>query len=202
MDQRTDEWRQAKCGKLGCSRLDAALAQGRNGAPSATRRNYLAELVCERLTGNVSQGFTTAEEQWGIDHESFAKAAYEARSGVIIQEHGGMEHPTIKGWWGSPDGLIGSDGGIEIKCPKTATHLDTLLRGTIDRGYILQMTGYILIYDRAWWDFISFDPRLPDRLSIFIKRFYRDDLPCAEVESGARQFLVDLESMLERLAQL
>ena len=202
MEQGSEEWLLSRVGRVGCSRLGDVLAEGKGGAPSASRRNYMAELLCERLTGKYAEHFTSAEMQRGIDLEPIARATYEARFGVMVKEDGGRGHPAIIGFGCSPDGLIGDDGGLEIKCPNTATHLDTLLDGKINLHYIYQMAGGCLVYDRAWWDFVSFDDRLPDNLSFYCKRFYRDNLPLAKVESGVIQFLSELDALERRVRGL
>jgi predicted phage-related endonuclease len=200
-DQRSAEWIAARCGKVGCSRLADVLATTKSGE-AATRRNYTAELICERLTGLPTETITTTAMQWGIDTEPLARQAYEHASFYNVVEDFGREHPSIPGFRGSPDGLVGDDGGVEIKCPKTATHLDTILGGTIKRDYILQMAGYVSIYDRKWWDYVSYDPRLPPKYALFIKRFTRDELPVSEVEEGVKTFLAELNEKMKRLEEL
>jgi hypothetical protein len=202
MEQRTDEWKKARCGLVGCSRLSDVLASGRSGSPSATRKNYMAELLCEQLTGISAEHFTSSAMQWGIDTEPMARAAYEATRGEFIEEVGGKKHGEISGWWGSPDGLIGRDGGIEIKCPNTATHLDSLLYGKINSDYIYQMAGYVEIYERNWWDFVSYDPRLPEKYSMFVKRFTKKELPIHEVKDGVIKFIAELSEMKKKLEAL
>lgn len=199
--QRTDEWRALRCGCVGCSRLGDVLAVGKSG-PSATRRNYMAELLCERLTGKPAEHFTSTAMQWGIDTEPLARAAYEARAGVFTLEVPGMMHPEIDGWWGSPDGLIGEDGGLEIKCPNTATHIETLLTGKINQDYIYQMAGYVEIFGREWWDFMSYDPRLPEHYAVYVRRFMRSELPIAEVKEGVVKFLAELGALQKKLEAL
>ena len=193
-EQRTDAWYAERLGKVGCSRLSDVLA----GEKTAARRNYLAELVCERLTGQWTESFTNEAMQWGIDHEDEAKAAYMLEMFLVVEEHGGASHPDIPDWRGSPDGLIGADGGIEIKCPKTATHLDTILNDTVKKEYLYQMAGYVAIFNRQWWDFVSYDPRLVGH-ELYIKRFLRDDLPVQEVEDGVKKFLSELDEIMRKL---
>ena len=195
LEQRSPDWFVKRLGFCGCSRLGDVLATGKGGAPSATRKNYMHELLCERLTGVHNETFTSKEMQWGIDHEPDAKALYEAQKGIMLIDHGGMEHPTIKWWWGSPDALTGGDGGVEFKCPNTATHLASMMNGTINTGYIYQITGYVEIFGREWWDFASYDPRLPENLQLYVKRFYRDELPIDEVRDGVIKFLAELNEL-------
>jgi len=184
---------------LGCSRLADVLAQGKSGQPSATRKNYMMELLIERLTGERKESFTTPEMQRGIDLESYARAAYEFETGNTVVEHGGQMHQSIHGWWGSPDGLVGDYGMVEIKCPNTSTHLDTFLHGKIDTRYIYQMAGYLEIFDRKWIDFVSYDDRLPDNLSIKIINFKRSEFDIDKVKNGAILFLKDLNELESEL---
>ena len=193
-EQRTAEWFAERLGKVGCSRLSDVLA----GDKTAARCNYMAELICERLTGERTESFTTDAMQWGIDTEPLAKEAYMIETWNMVEEHGGKEHEEIPHFRGSPDGLILPDGGVEIKCPKTATHLDTLMHGTVKKEYIYQITGYVSIYHAAWWDFVSYDPRLKGH-ELFIKRFLREELPVQEVETGVKRFLEELDEMMKKL---
>lgn len=202
IEQRSPEWIQKRLGFCGCSRIGDVLAQGRSGAPSATRKNYLHELLCERLTGVHNETYTSKEMLWGVEKEPIARSLYEASRGIMVQETGGMEHPTIKWWWGSPDGLCGEDGGLEIKCPLTSTHLETVMYGKIKTDYIYQMSGYVEIFNRQWWDFCSFDPRLPENLQLYVKRFYRDDLPIDEVREGVIKFLDELNELEAKVRAL
>jgi hypothetical protein len=199
MEQRSKEWFAARLGKVTCSRLGCVMASGRGSKESATRRNYMSELICERLTGQRQEIPANSAMQWGTETEPLARMEYEMRMGATITEDGGKECTEIPGFWGSPDGLIGTDGGIEIKCPNTATHLDNLLTGKIKRDYIYQMTGNLIIYNRQWWDFVSYDPRLPEDLRFCRYRYTRADLPCDELIDGVSLFLKELNDKLEKL---
>jgi len=201
MEQRSDEWVQARIGLVGCSRLSDVLARGKDGKPSSTRKNYMAELLCERLTGVHQESYTSPSMIRGVEMEPEARAEYEMRTGCEVTLHGGMMHPSINGWRGSPDGLVGDDGMIEIKNPNTATHLDTLLNDTIDRAYILQMAGYLEIFNRQWIDFVSYDNRLPDELSMYVRRFFRSELPLDKCREGVIVFLEELNAMEKTLRE-
>lgn len=194
-EQGSEAWRQSRVGRVGCSRLGDVLAQGKDGGPSSTRKNYMVELLCERLTGRYEQGFHSKDMEIGIERENSARSEYEARFGVMVLRDGGREDDTIKGFGCSPDGLIGEDGGQEIKCPNRATHLATIMNGTIKRDYILQMAGGVIVYKRKWWDFVSFNPDFPENLSFYCKRFYREDLPIDEVTKGVIQFIAELDAL-------
>ena len=195
IEQGSEAWRQSRVGNIGCSRLGDVLAQGKDGGPSATRKNYMVELLCERLTGHYEQGYKSKDMETGIERENLARSEYEARNCVMVITDGGKEHDTIKGWGCSPDGLIGDDGGLEIKSPNRATHLQTMLNGTIKRDYILQMTGGVIIYNRAWWDFVSYNPDFPKNLSFYCKRFTREMLPIDEVTKVVLKFLDELNDL-------
>ena len=200
MEQRSAEWMAARCGKVGCSRLGDVMAFGKkNGEPLQARIDYMMELVCERLTGQNAEHFKSDAMEWGVEYEPLARTEYEARQGLMVEEHGGQSHPTITDFWCSPDGLVNDDGGMEIKCPNTGTHIETLLNGTINPRYILQMAGACLIYNRAWWDFVSYDPRLPPDLGFYCRRFTREELPLQMVEDGVRKFLDELYDLEKKL---
>lgn len=202
IEQRSNAWFVKRLGFCGCSRLGEVLAEGRNGQPSSTRRNYMAELLCERLTGVRAEHFTTPEMRWGIEIEPFARSEYEARHGVMVQETGGKEHSTIPWWWGSPDFLHGNDGGGEIKCLLTANHLDVIFTNKIDTKYIYQISGYVEIFEREWYTYIGYDPRLPPNVSYFEKTFYRKDLPIDKVKSGVVQFLDELNDLVDKVKKI
>lgn len=198
IEQRTDEWFAQRIGKVTASRVSEVMAKTKSGY-SASRKNYMAELVCERLTGQKAEGFTSSAIQWGIDKEPEARKMYEAKTFADVQESGFVEHPNIGMSGASPDGLVGDDGLIEIKCPLTATHLDTLTGAEIDNKYFCQMQFQMACTGRRWCDFVSFDPRLPGDLKIFIKRVERDDKFIAEMEKEIKSFLEELDAKLEKL---
>lgn len=196
--QGSDEWFKHRIGKVGASRVGDVMAKG----TGATRKAYMTELLVARLTGEYPESYTSPSIQWGIDNEPLARSAYEIKTGCMVQEVGFINHPTIKGFGASPDGLVGTDGGLEIKCPNTATHLDTVMTGKIKRDYILQMQTGMACTGREWWDFASFDPRLPGKLELWIWRIYRDDGLIAEIESAVKEFLSELEEMEARCHEM
>jgi hypothetical protein len=199
MIQGTPEWRQARCGMASASRISDMLAQGKGNAPSATREDYLYEVVCERITGIPYESFHSAKMDDGTRNEDLARTAYEAKYGVMVIEDGGREHPNIPGFWASPDGLLPPDGGVEIKCPMTKKHVKTVSTGIVDRPYLLQTTGNVMVFSAKWWDFISFDPALPEKLGLYVLRFNRDALPIAEATDGIIQFLRDADALEKQL---
>lgn len=200
MGQQSEEWFAARLGKVTASRVADVIARTKSG-PSASRANYMAELVAERLTGARGETFTNAAMQWGTDNEAEARMAYEFRTDATVEQVGFILHPTIDMAGASPDGLVLTDGLVEIKCPNTATHIETLLTGTIPAKYETQMLWQMACTGRAWCDFASFDPRLPEEMRLFVKRFARDDARIAEMEEQVREFLFELDTTVRRLSE-
>lgn len=198
MDQRTPEWYAARAGKVTASRLSDVLASIKSGE-AASRANYRAELVAERLTGKCSEGFSSGAMQWGVDTEPAARLAYEAETGLIVSEVGFVDHPTIKHSGASPDGLVGDDGLIEIKCPETKTHIATLISGKAPTKYMPQMQWQMACTGRAWVDFVSFDPRMPESMQLFIIRVPRDHGLIDGYEHAVRDFLAEVEETINTL---
>lgn len=193
IEQRTEEWYAARCGSLGASALGDMMAKTKDGKPAASRANLRAKLVIERLTGVQEDGFKSAAMQHGIDMEDAARMAYEARTGVFVTQTGLHTHPEIKGTHASPDGLVGDEGLIEIKCPNSATHIDTLKSKKVPTKYLYQMQWQMRCTDRLWCDFVSFDDRLPENLQMFLVRIHRDDKQIAILEDEVRKFLAEVE---------
>lgn len=172
--QGSPEWQQLRCGKTTASRAADVIAMTKKGE-GAARRDYRTEILVERLTNLPYPQFVTREMQWGIDQEAFARVAYEVRNGIEVETVGFVEHPSILNFGCSPDGLVGNDGLIQIKCPTTATHLNWTLAGIVPVEHIPQLLAELACTGRAWVDFVSFDPRLPDHLQLFIRRFERTE---------------------------
>jgi putative phage-type endonuclease len=200
MEQRSEEWFAARCGKVTASRVADIIAKTKTGA-SASRENYLAQLVCERMTGKPAESYSNSAMQWGTDTEPFARAAYEARMDLLVTEVGFIDHPWIVMSGASPDGLA-NEGLVEIKCPNTATHIDTLLSRTVPAKYITQMMWQMCSADRPWCDFVSFDPRLPERHQLFIKRINYDPEMVNLLENSVIQFLGDVDLKIQQLESL
>jgi len=201
MDQQTAEWFAARIGKVTASRVADVVAKTKTGY-GASRANYLAELVAERLSGARVEGFTNAAMQWGNEQEPEARLAYEFRTDATVEQVGLVDHPTIAMSGASPDGLVGADGLVEIKCPNTATHIETLLTSVIPSKYETQMLWQMACTGRVWCDFASFDPRLPEEMRLFVKRFPRDEARIAELEEEVRTFLFELNTTVKRLSEL
>lgn len=202
IEQRSDEWYAARCGSLGASQLADALSKGKDGKPGATSQNLRAKLVVERLTGIQEDSFKSAAMQRGIDSEDAARLAYEAYRGEFVTQVGMFSHPHIAGTHASPDGLVGDDGLVEIKCPNSATHIETLKSEKIPTKYIYQMQWQMRCADRQWCDFVSYDDRMPDGLKLWVKRVERDDAKIKELEEGVALFLAGVETDILTLNQL
>ena len=201
MDQGSESWFQIRIGKVTASRVADVIAKTKSGY-SASRDNYMAQLVCERLTGQKAEGFTNAAMQHGTETEPLARAAYEALKDVLVDEVGFVPHPSIQMAGASPDGLVGDDGLIEIKCPNTATHIDTLLSETVPTKYYIQMQFQMACTGREWCDFVSFDNRLPSELQLFVKRVPRDDTYIKLMEAEIVQFLAELDDKINKLMKV
>jgi putative phage-type endonuclease len=197
MEQRTEEWFSARLGKVTASRVADVLAKIKTGE-SASRKNYKMELVVQRLTGKPQESFTNAAMEWGTEQEPFARMAYEAHTGTFVKEEGFVDHPTIEGFGCSPDGLVG-DGLIEIKCPNTATHIETVLENKAPSKYIPQMQCQMAVTGAKWCDFVSFDPRTPEDLQLFIIRVERDEEYIAEMEKEVKLFLQEVDDLHKQL---
>ncbi len=198
-EQNSAEWLAARCGSLGASSIADMVAKTRTGW-GASRFNLAARIVCERLTGTPQESYTNAAMQWGHDTEPQARAMYEFMRDVAVQQVGLVLHPSINKSHASPDGLVGDDGLIEIKCPNTATHIETLLSDDVDGRYIKQMQWQMACCGRGWCDFVSFDPRLPAEMQMFVQRVPRDDEFIAELEREARAFLAEVETTISTLS--
>ena len=200
MEQGTEEWRLARCCKVTASRVADIIAKTKSGY-STSRANYMAELICERLTGRPTEGFVSSAMQHGIATEPEARAAYEGAIGALALEVGFVPHNTISMAGASPDGLVGDGGLVEIKCPMTATHIDTLLSGFVPNKYINQMQWQMACTGRQWCDFVSFDPRMPEGMQIWIKRVERDNVLIAELEKEVISFLSELDDKIVQLKE-
>lgn len=197
-DQGTDAWKQARLGKLTASRIADALARTKSGW-GASRANLMASLIAERLTGVAQDTYTNAAMQHGIDTEPEARAAYEFRETVDVVQVGFVLHPTIGESGCSPDGLVGDGGLIEIKCPQTATHLDTLLSGAVPDKYVKQALWQMACTGRQWVDYVSYDPRWPETMRLWVKRIERDDDKIADLEREAIAFLQEVHDKIVTL---
>lgn len=196
--QGSDEWRLARLGKVGASMVADATARTKTGW-GASRANLAARLVAERLTGNLSETFTNDAMRWGTEKEPEAREFYSFVHGVDVAQVGLVLHPTIDMAVASPDGLIGDDGLVEIKCPTTATHIDTLMTASYDTRYAKQMQWQMACTGRQWVDWISYDPRMPDEMRLFVQRVHRSDSAIRELEDQISDFLDEVERTCREL---
>lgn len=191
--QGSPEWHAARLGTVTASRVADVVAKTKTGW-GASRANYMAELLVERLTGQPAERYTNSAMQWGLDTEPEAKAAYEFRTDASVADAGFVPHPTIAMSGASPDGYVGGDGLVEIKCPNTATHVDTLLGQSVPDKYVVQMQWQMACTGRKWCDFVSFDPRMPEPMRMFVGRVLRDDARIRALEADIAAFLAELDA--------
>lgn len=201
-EQRTTEWFAARLGKVTASSLYKVLARTKTGY-GADRGNYLTQLVLERVTNTKAESYTNAAMQWGIEQEPFARAAYEAATGSMVEEVGFVPHPTIEMAGASPDGLVGADGMVEIKCPDSKTALECWLSDNpVESRYFAQMQWQMRCADRAWCDYVVFDPRMPAKAQLFITRVARDDDWIAATEKEVLKFLEEVDAKVAALKNI
>lgn len=201
IEQGTDEWKRLRLGRVTASRVADLMAKTKSGF-SASRANYMAQLIAERLTDTVADTYSNVSMQHGTETEPEARAAYEFYQAARVDQVAFVSHPRIDDAGCSPDGLVGDDGLVEIKCPNTATHLDTLLGQNVPSKYILQMQFQMACTGRAWCDFVSYDPRMPENMKLFVKRLMRDEKLIAEIEDAIAGFLLEMAVKLAQLNSL
>lgn len=201
MEQGSQEWIERRLGRVTASRVADVLATLKTGE-AASRRNYRMELVCQRLTGQREEGYTNSHMERGIELEPLARAAYEFKTGVTVTEIGFVDHPSIEMSGASPDGLVGLDGLVEIKCPTAANHVETLLSGKAPTKYIAQMQWQMACTGARWCDFVSYCPTVGDNLALFVVRVERDDEYIAETEKAVKLFLTEVSDLTKQLKEL
>lgn len=201
IEQGSAEWLAMRVGKVTASRVADVIAKTKTG-PSASRANYLAQLVAERLTGTVAYSYSNDAMKWGTEKEPEARSAYELYQMAPVTSVGFVVHPTIDMSGASPDGLVGENGLLEIKCPAVATHIETLLGGGVPGKYVTQMQWQMACTGRAWCDFVSYDPRMPEDMRLFVKRVARNDETIDELEVAVRMFLSDVAATVSQLEKL
>ena len=201
MEQRNDPaWWAARLGKVTASRVADVIAKTKSGY-GAGRANYMADLVVERLTGQKASSFSNAAMEWGTEQEPHARAAYSAKTGIMVEEVGFIDHPTVAMSGASPDGFA-EEGLIEVKCPNTATHLEYVLAELPPLKYFTQMQWQMACTGRPFCDFVSFDPRLPERLQLLVVRVPRDDDYIKMLEQEVTIFLQELDDKLNKLEKV
>ena len=196
--QGTDEWRMARLGKVGASMVADATARTKTGW-GASRANLAARLVAERLTGVLSESFVNDAMRWGTEKEPEAREFYSFVIGNEVKQVGLVLHPTLDHAVASPDGLVSDGGLVEIKCPNTATHIETLMSGNADPRYLKQMQWQMACTGRQWVDWVSYDPRMPDEMRLFVRRVDRDQKMISELEEQIGEFLSEVERTCSEL---
>lgn len=196
--QGTADWFEQRRGKVTASRIADLMARTKSGY-AASRQNYLMQLLCERLAGKVEESYQSDAMKRGNELEPEARNWYQLETGELVEQVSFIDHPNIAMTGASPDGLVGTDGLIEIKCPNTATHIDTLRTQKPSDRYLKQMQWQMACTGRQWCDFVSFDNRLPDNLAYICIRIERDDALIAEIESEVSGFLAELDSVIAEL---
>ena len=192
IEQGTDEWLKVRLGKVTASGVADVLAKTKTGV-SASRGNYLIKLAIQRTTGVIEESYTNDAMQWGKDNEAQARIAYEVASNCFVDQIAFIDHPTIKWFGASPDGLVNDDGLVEIKCPNSATHWEYFKAKAPPRKYFIQMQAQMACTTRQWCDFVSFDPRMPERSRLLIVRVFRDNEFISDMENQVQEFLDEVE---------
>ena len=201
-EQRSAAWLYERVGFCTASKFAAVMDITKKGTEAAKRRNYRVQLAVERLTNEPTQNYVSVAMQHGVDTEPLARMAYEARTGAVVEETGFIHHPTMQWVGGSPDGLVGADGGMEIKCPfESAVHVATLMDRHCEE-HLAQVQGLLWITGRKWWDFVSFDPRMPKGLQLYVQRVARDEAYITDLADGVTRFLAEVEAQHAALMRL
>jgi putative phage-type endonuclease len=201
IEQRTEEWFKQRLGKVTASAIANVIAKTKTGV-SASRDNYSTQLTLERLTGQQAEFYTNAAMEWGTATEPQARQAYEVYREVFVDEVGFIDHPTIAMSGASPDGFVGMDGLVEIKCPESKTQMETLLNQKVPTKYMPQMQWQMACTGRKWCDFVSYDPRMPENLRIFVQRVERNDLYIKMLEDEVQAFLAEIDQKVEILRNI
>jgi putative phage-type endonuclease len=197
--QGSPEWFSARAGLVTGSMAKAVLAKIKTGE-AAARRDYRYELLCERLTGiPSSDNYKSPAMQWGTDQEPFARAAYEARTGNYVRQTGFVKSLDLAVGISLDGDINNFVGNLEIKCPKTATHVEYIFDDEVPREYMPQITHGLWITGAQWCDFVSYDPRLPENLQLFIKRVCRNDVDISAHESEVIKFLSELDELEKKI---
>lgn len=200
-DQSSPEWVVCRIGRITGSRVPDALKTIKSGAFAASRIDYAYDLALERLTGEP-QGPDLSNVSWvqdGKAWEADARALYEFRYNVTVEQIGFATHDELPMFGASPDGLIGDDGVLEIKAPKAKTHLQYLLGKVPPADYLGQMDAEIVCTGRKWCDFVSYNPKFPPHLQFFCVRYTPEQEKLRELEKAVVVFDGEVEAILEKL---
>jgi putative phage-type endonuclease len=202
IEQGSPEWIALRIGKATASRIADICRRTQKGGLAASHERYLVEVLTERLTGRPHMVPVSADMEWGTRTEPMAAAAFALQARGRVEKVAFVDHPTIPMAGASPDRLVGDDGLAEIKCPRTETHVALMISGRIDPDYVVQMQWQMACTGRAWCDFVSFDPRLPEAMRLVVIRVPRDEKRIAAIEDDVRLFLDDVARKVEGLGRL
>lgn len=195
--QNNEQWFADRCGYASASCFADVMAKGEG----KTRAKYLLKIVAERLTGKSQEsGYTNADMQRGTEQEPYARMAYEAKTGNLVQEVGFLKHASIMAGC-SPDGLVDDDGGIEMKCVIPTVQIATIQRGALPPEHKAQVQGSLFVTERKWWDFVSYSPDLPANLRLFVFRAVRDEEYIKTLEAEITRFLNDVDTEVAKLSE-
>lgn len=203
--QGSPEWMALRVGKIGGSRINDLLTEGRGGAESLTKRKYKNELIRERLTGRKLDTYKTPAMQRGIDLEPMARAWYEVKYNTFVDQVAIVLHPFIDGGQCSPDGIVEATNSlIEIKIPNPENHLDNILTGgkQLEQYYDQVQWQLACMPEKEFCDLVSYDPEMPDHLQGFVKRIYRDDEYIQTMQNAVIAFLSEIETIVNNLKEI
>jgi putative phage-type endonuclease len=197
-EQGSEEWLSLRLGKITASRVKDVLTKGRGTSQSKTAESYMMELIAEILTGNSKPFFENDAMRWGTETEPQARAMYAVNNDFVdIKEVAFVEHNEQVGI--SPDGLIGDDGLLEIKCPNTTTQLKRALSDDYSADYKAQIQMQLWVTEREWCDFVSFDPRLDCDAGYLQQRVYRDEEYIEEMKTKVYAFVEKMNELINIL---
>jgi len=198
LEQGSREWRQARLGHISGSNIADVMSKGKG----IGRKNLMMRLLAERVTGVVPESYTNAAMEWGTENEPFARMEYEVSRETFVEKTGFWKHPLIPWLGASPDGLVGGDGLVEIKCPNTTTHLEYIFNDEVPSDYYKQIQCQLWVTNRNWCDFVSFDPRImkPSK-RLFIKRCVRNEDLITQMEVEVKAFLTELDQLIIKLGE-
>jgi putative phage-type endonuclease len=198
-EQGSGEWLAARAGRITASRMAEVVSYLKKGAESQKRIDYRVEIVSERLSGRAVEQYVTFAMKEGTRLEPEARTEYELVKDVLVDRIGLAIHPTMDFSAASPDGLVGHDGGVEIKCPTPTTHIEWLLAGEVPPEHIPQMDWGMVCCERMWWDFVSYCPIFPEPLNLFVKRLPRDEARIDVLDAEVRKFHAEANAVIDQL---
>jgi putative phage-type endonuclease len=199
--QQSAQWFQERIGKLTASSMAAAMDFLKNGQESAKRRDLKISILAERMTDIIREVYVNAAMEWGNEQEANAKLLYTEQTGTHIMPAPFFAHPTIENFGASPDGLLEANGLLEVKCPTTPTYLKWVMGGGVPDEHKPQMLAQLACTGRAWVEFVAFDPRMPEKRRMFIRRFQPDKAEVKAVEDAAIKFLDEVDAMFDVVCQ-